>query len=204
MPKEKKMKVVISVNPYDFLTMSFGRGWASCQTIDKTNLRNNGNDNYQGCYSGGTVDLAEDESTIIMYLIPDNYDGVTPYKEDKIKRCLFYMGEDKFVQSRVYPDGRDGTDYTDISKQMCNAMYKFIEETEEELKDNWVRQSKEDVSMRNFVASASGKLHYADYFQYSDSCLVTNKKVGLQSSKKIIIGSQPTCLCCGGPNDYEG
>lgn len=202
-PMAKEMKVVLSVNPYDFFTMSFGSSWASCQTIDKTNKRN-GDNNYSGCYSGGTTDLAEDDSTVIMYLLPKDYDGDTPYKEDKIKRCLFYMGEDKFVQSRVYPDGRDGTDYTDVSKQMREIMENIINECSENVDSNmWIDKEKPDNDfMRMFVKKHYDKLHYSDYFEYPDIYVVRNKAIKL-NAKKIVIGSEPTCLCCGNSNSRE-
>lgn len=200
-PNEKKMKVVVSVNPYDFFTQSFGSSWASCMTIDKTNIRDNGSGNYEGCYSGGTTDYAEDESTVVMYLLPEDYDGTTPYKEDKIKRCLFFMGEDKFVQSRVYPDGRDGTDYTDIAKQMRGVMEDIINVCSENVdKTMWAEKEKVDNDfIRDFV-EREGRLHYQDYFEYRDIYVIRNKNVRL-NAKKIKIGhNSPTCLCCGNTN----
>ena len=200
-PNEKKMKVVVSVNPYDFFTQSFGSSWASCMTIDKTNLRYNGSGNYEGCYSGGTTDYAEDESTVVMYLLPEDYNGTTPYMEDKIKRCLFFMGEDKFVQSRVYPDGRDGTDYTDISKQMRNVMEDIINVCSENVdKTMWAEKEKVDNDfMKNFV-EGKGHLHYKDYFEYHDIYVIRNKNVKLNAKKIQIGNAHPTCLCCGDVN----
>lgn len=51
---------VLSVNPLDYLTMSFGNSWASCHTIDKTNKRNMPN-SYEGMYSSGTVSYMLDK-----------------------------------------------------------------------------------------------------------------------------------------------
>ena len=199
------MKAVISVNPYDYLTMSFGNNWASCHTIDKTNLRDKGgNHNYEGCYSGGTVDLAEDESTVVMYLLPEDYNGEEPYTQDKIKRCLFYMGEDSYIQSRVYPDGRDGTDFTDIAEDMRKIMNNVLSECNNELSE-WKTLSKEknEFAIRNYAETVRGSLHYPDYFNYADIFLVKNSITENREIKKIMIGSSPKCLCCGRTNYNE-
>ena len=54
---------VISVNPVDYLTMSIGKGWASCMTIDKDNIRRLCN-TYHGMYFGGTESYMLDASTV--------------------------------------------------------------------------------------------------------------------------------------------
>lgn len=199
-PKNKKMKMYVSLNTIDFYTESFGSGWASCQTIDKTNIRpNNGANHYEGCYSGATTDYAMDGSTIIVYLLPAEYEGNEPYIQDKIKRCLFYIGEDKIIQSRTYPDGRDGSDYTDMSKQLREYFEEILSECNTELGE-WEAKSKNEISMRDEVECARGKLHYTDYFQYSDIYKITNKKV-FPKGNKIIIGAKPVCITCGCTND---
>lgn len=204
-PKKKKMTVVISVNPLDYLTMSFGHRWASCQTIDKTNIRQNGSDNYEGMYSAGVIDLALDDATVVMYLIDPEENDDTPSLKDKIKRCLFYFEEDKFVQSRVYPDGRDGessTDFTDMSGQLRRIMEDVISTCNKELGE-WNENIKgSGFSVRDTIERDGNALHYADYNSYQDIWLVKNTKV-FNTSRKIHVGHTPFCLCCGETNDYE-
>jgi hypothetical protein len=52
--KERLLKFFISVNPLDYLTMSFGKSWASCHTIDKKNYRRMPG-GYSGQYCNGTM-----------------------------------------------------------------------------------------------------------------------------------------------------
>ena len=195
-PFKKKMQVVISLNPIDYLTMSFGYGWASCQTIDKTNERGNDN-NYEGCYSGGTVELGEDESTVVVYLLDADDKTETPYLNDKIKRCLFFMGEDKFVESRVYPDGRDGSDYTDTSRQLREVMTEVLEQcnniTE---KGGWEEETKTHFEMLYIKDNIINAYH--DFKEYPDIYSIRRK--GFDKFKRINVGGECTCLSCSGSN----
>ena len=56
----RKLDFVVSLNPYDYLTMSFGNSWSSCHTIDKRNRRGMPN-SYSGQYCGGTLSYMLDE-----------------------------------------------------------------------------------------------------------------------------------------------
>ena len=55
---------VLSVNPLDYLTMSFGNSWASCHTIDKNNKRGMPN-SYEGMYSSGTISYMLDSPSMV-------------------------------------------------------------------------------------------------------------------------------------------
>lgn len=80
---------IISWNPVDYYTMSFGNSWASCHTIDKKNIRR-GNENYSGCYSGGTISYMLDGVSVVFYTVDKQYDGEEFELQDKINRCMFH------------------------------------------------------------------------------------------------------------------
>ena len=80
---------VLSVNPLDYLTMSFGNSWASCHTIDKTNKRHMPN-SYEGMYSSGTVSYMLDKPSMVFYTVDAAYEGKDFWHEPKINRQMFH------------------------------------------------------------------------------------------------------------------
>ena len=110
---------VFSINPVDFLTMSFGNTWSSCHTIDKSNKRRSPGTHYHGMYCGGTLSYALDGTTIIVYSVDNGYDGTTGARwngilyrgfetQDKIIRNLIHYEGNVMVQARLYPQENDG------------------------------------------------------------------------------------------------
>ena len=91
-----KCHTVLSLNPLDYLTMSFGNSWASCHTIDKNNKRGMP-DNYSGCYSSGTISYMLDGSSMVLYTVDSKYDGDDYWTQSKINRQMFHWGEEKLV-----------------------------------------------------------------------------------------------------------
>lgn len=190
-PLEFKGTIVISVNPIDFWTMSFGYKWASCHTIDKRNLRM-ADHAYHGMYCGGTESYMLDESTIIVYMLPENFEG-KPELQDKIKRCVFYLGEDKIIQSRVYPDGRDGGD-SGIQAQLRAIMQKLISDIFDV--PNYWHLEKGTVAASSMINSDG--VHYRDYENYDDCNVSFMKRIdGFINRNRINVGHAPICPECG-------
>jgi len=192
-PTVTKGTAVISVNPIDFWTMSFGYHWASCHTIDKENRRRNEH-NYSGCYCGGTESYMGDKASIIFYFLPDTFNGDHPELEDKIKRCVFYLGEDKLIQSRVYPDGRDGGD-----KSLAGDIRAIMQKVVAQLWDvpNYWDLAKGNRACREVTRSYGP--HYRDYEHYSDCNVSYLKRIdGYKNVNRISIGTDRIiCPSCG-------
>ena len=186
--------LIVSVNPIDYWTMSFGNSWASCHTIDKRNKRRRDSmHNYEGFYCGGTESYMLDESTIMVYSLPEDWDGEHPELEDKIKRCVFYLGEDKLGQSRVYPDGRDGGEAS-----LAGDMRKSIQKLVSELFDvpNYWTNSKGTFACCEVIDSYG--VHYRDYEHYDDCNMSYMKRIdGYKNNIKIRVGHNPICPECG-------
>ena len=207
-PLKYERSIVVSVNPIDFWTQSFGFKWASCMTIDKENIRNITSNHYSGCYSGGTESYMLDGSTVITYIRPTesqlkdiNEEELPMEEQSKFKRCLFYLGEDKLVQSRVYPDGRDGGDES-LAAQIRKFMQGFISGLYN-VTNMWVIK-KGTTACCNVIDTASGASHYKDYANYSD-CNVSYLKRddGTTNSKRITVGSKIICPNCGNEHSSE-
>lgn len=198
-PQEVEKTFVISVNPIDFWTMSFGNSWASCHTIDKSGKRRKGNSsNYGGCYSGGTESYMLDDSSIITYYVDDDEDE--PYEmRDKIKRCVFYVGEDKLIQSRVYPDGRDGGD-----EGLPKVMREIVQYTFSQLLDTpnlWENKKGTEECTANILSYG---VHYRDYECYDDCNVSYLRRInGNLNHKRISVGANPICPCCGEEHESE-
>lgn len=190
-----KRHTIISINPIDYLSMSFGNSWKSCHTIDKFNDRNIGGEGWGGCYSGGTVSYMLDESSIVYYTVDKRYDGTDFEFEPKVNRCMFHLGEDKLVQGRVYPQTNDGdqTIYTEIRTIMQKVTAEMFG-----VDNYWIIAR--GTSACASVIYTKG-VHYPDYLNFSN-CNVSYLKP-TKNTKKIIVGHDPICPKCGKVHTYR-
>ena len=200
-PLEVKRWTIISVNPVDYLTMSFGNGWASCHTLDKDNNRN-ASGNYEGCYCSGTLSYMLDNCTLIMYTIDENYNGKEFCLEDKINRCNIHVGEDKFIQGRVYPDGRNADKETSIAGQLRAIMQTVLADCVKEA--NLWKVLKGTGNCRQIASSVYGATNYPDWKHYDDCNVSFLKRNGIElNTTTIKIGHKPICPNCGEEHTTE-
>lgn len=181
---------IISINPIDYLTMSFGNSWASCHTIDKENTRDMPN-SYEGQYSSGTISYMLDKVTMVFYTVSASYDGNEFFFQDKINRNMFHYGEDKLIQGRVYPQSNDSN---------CDNIYKDIREiVQKVIADclgipNYWATKKGTEEIRPYVWTQG--THYPDY-QYFNNCCISFPKEKESNYTRITIGHAPICISCG-------
>ena len=184
---------IISWNPVDYYTMSFGNSWASCHTIDKKNLRD-GDENYSGCYSGGTISYMLDEVSVVFYTVDKRYGGEEFELQDKINRCMFHIDPNKeyFVQGRVYPQDNDGEN--SIYRSIRNIMQKIISDSWG-VANLWQKPLRGRDNCEKVVCHCGA--NYPDYFYY-ENCnvsLLTGKDIG--EVERMDIGHTGICPCCG-------
>jgi hypothetical protein len=188
---------IISINPLDYLTSSFGHNWASCHTIDPDNLRHmDSSHNYHGMYMSGTLSYMLDGVTVVFYTVDSAYNGKEFWTQDKMQRNLFHFGEEKLVQGRVYPDGRDGGDES-YAGQFRAVMQKVLAECLN-IDNLWVRMK--NSNMRSLTESKG--THYRDYVEYPDPTISRLK--GSENMKRIVIGHEPICPNCGKEHHEKG
>ena len=202
-PVSYERDVYISVNPIDYWTMSLGYKWTSCHTFDKKNRR--GYDNsYSGCHSAGTESYMLDSASVIMYVGCDEKQLETYNEKDKpvcrqskFKRAVVYLGQDKAVIGRVYPDGRDGGD-EGISSQLRNIMQEVLA-TCLACTNMWtIRRGYADD-----VISGYGP-HYPDYSNCSDTVTCFLKRSpDYKNTNCIHVGHPAICPECGEEHDTE-
>ena len=191
---------IISVNPIDYLTMSFGNGWASCQTIDKENKRD-ADHAYEGMYCSGTLSYMLDSASFIMYTVNENYDGDDFCLQDKELRNVFHLGEDKLIQGRLYPDGRKADRETSMAGQFRNVMQKVISKCVGA--DNLWEIKKETDNCSSVIYTKG--THYPDYKHYDDCNVSFLKRNGLDNNmNRIVVGHNPICPVCGEEHRNEG
>lgn len=187
-PIKIKRHTILSVNPLDYLTMSFGNSWASCHTIDKTNRRGMP-DNYSGCYSSGTVSYMLDSTSMVLYTVDASYQGDEYWNEPKITRQMFHYGEDKLVQSRLYPQCNDSngeayTPYRNLVQEIIATVFNFP--------NLWTIKRGTEL-MQEFIDSCG--THYRDYYSFP-SCVMSRRK-GVENENHITVGANPICVECG-------
>lgn len=187
-PLTIKRHTVISINPLDYLTMSFGNSWASCHTIDKENKRRMPN-NYSGCYSSGTISYMLDPSSMVLYTSDSTYDGTDYWQQPKINRQMFHWGENKLVQGRLYPQDNDGsadayTPYRNIVQEVLSTCFEFT---------NLWTLTKGTSAAREYIDSYG--THYRDYESFSN-CTLSRIKDDTNENH-FVVGASPICVECG-------
>ena len=193
-PIKIKRHTVISVNPLDYLTMSFGNSWSSCHTIDKENLRGMPN-NYHGCFSSGTMSYMLDKTSFVFYTVSASYDGNEFWNEPKINRQMFHYGNDKLIQGRVYPQGTDEsggiyTQYRNVVQEQLALVFNFT--------NLWKLQKGTDAIKMNTESLGT---HYRDYLQFSSCTLSTLAES--DNTDRVVIGEKPICIKCGIRHNVE-
>jgi hypothetical protein len=174
----RKKKFIISVNPLDYLTMSFGVSWRSCHCIDG------------GGYQGGCLSYMLDQTSMVTFVI-DNLDGEI-HRTPKLYRQMVHYGNDLFVQNRLYPQGNDGA---------TNLYDKFRDFVVEEfstllgVSKKWKVECGRGTCDRK---TESEGIHYKDYL-YNNSCNVfypEERKTKI-SDYVVTIGHKGICTHCG-------
>ena len=193
-PLTIKRHTILSINPLDYLTMSFGNSWASCHTIDKENRRKMPN-NYSGCYSSGTISYMLDGSSMVLYTVDASYDGNEYWSQDKINRQMFHWGEEKLVQARLYPQDNDGcgdayTPYRNIVQGIMSTIFEFP--------NLWTLKKGTEEASRYIKSYGT---NYKDYYHYSN-CNLSRIK-GSENENKFVVGESPICIECGDRHSVE-
>lgn len=182
---KRKIKFFISVNPLDYLTMSFGKSWASCHTIDRDNVRNMPN-SYHGMYCGGTISYMLDSTSIITYVHNEMPEGV---ETGKIYRNMFHYGNGTLIQGRIYPQGKDGA--TDLYQTFRSIMQKEMSKMLGK-EDEWI-----DFGFDCEERTSTCGVHYPDYLNFEDCNVSHHKDIEGANNNVVCIGNERICPNCG-------
>lgn len=185
----RHLHFVISVNPLDYMTMSFGRSWASCHTIDKRNERHMPND-YSGMNCGGCTSYMLDGVSMVTYVL-DNVDEPI-HETGKIYRTMFHYNTEKYLmlQGRVYPQEKDGA--TDLYKTMRTFMQEEFANLLHLERNAWTMHRRIQESVYTIG------VHYPDYV-YNSNCVMCypGEKADIAHNATMDVGAEQICPCCG-------
>lgn len=190
----RNLDYVISVNPYDYLTMSFGVNWASCHTIDKRNIRRSTGSTYSGAYCGGTLSYMLDQSSIITYVVGKDEN---PQTSDKIYRNMFHYQNNVMIQGRIYPQGNDGS--TDLYAKFRDFMQTEFASLLELTENKWIIKRGTD-ECRSYSVSTGA--HYKDYLNFGN-CNACYPKELKDNIAIVNIGHYGICPYCGELHDLQ-
>lgn len=203
-PFQVTKHILISLNPVDYLSMSWGDNWGSCHDIDKEDKHNRNCSSYSGCYSSGTESYMLDGSSVVMFI--EGADAIQLAEERKEPvprkemRQMFHITDEKFIQGRLYP--YDQTDRGQNAEPEEYIQYREIMQSVlAELWDvpNLWTNKRGNVACGN--ETQSDGTHYRDYTHY-DNVNVSFLKNGTQD-KIIYIGHDPICPRCGEEHGEE-
>lgn len=183
---KRKLKFYISVNPLDYLTMSFGKSWSSCHTIDKNNERGMPN-SYSGMHCGGTMSYMLDGTSIITYV---HTHATEDHEEGKLYRNMFHFDNGTLIQGRVYPQANDGA--TDLYKTFRRFVQIEFTKLLNLNEDDWIRRS---VSCCENVVSYG--VHYRDYEHFSGCNTSYPREMPNAASNVVVVGHSRICPWCG-------
>ena len=192
---KRELDVYISLNPYDYLTMSFGNSWASCHTIDKQNVRDMPSF-YSGGYCGGTLSYMLDGVSIITFAVDKNGDV---QNDGKIYRNMFHFGNNMLVQSRVYPQSNDGgTDLYATFRDIVQEEFALMLG----LTNKWCHLGYRQECVNRITSHG---VHYPDYRNISDCNISCPEELltTINDDSGISVGHIGVCAYCGKPIDVS-
>ena len=189
---KRKVKFYISLNPLDYLTMSFGNSWSSCHTIDRENERNMPN-SYRGMHCGGTLSYMLDHTSIITYV---HNHATEDHEEGKIYRNMFHYDRGTLIQGRIYPQGNDGA--TDLYKEFRGVVQEEFSKLLGPNRNDWIKRTCDCCEN-----TASYGVHYADYLNFGE-CNVSYPREMPEAAHNVVkIGHERICPYCGDEVDDD-
>lgn len=116
-PKTEKKKLVISINPLDYITQSRGNSWSSCHAFNPY-----WDDSYSGCNKGATLTMMVDPSSVIAYIIDtDNTNNLWDVPKQNRQTIYISDNHDYIVQNVFYPQNQET-----LSKQVRNILQDIL------------------------------------------------------------------------------
>ena len=203
---EIQAKLVISINPIDFLSMSENAcNWRSCMGWSNS-----------GCYNAGTLEMMNSNVAAVAYLEANspfelhlNETGEVYNVPNKTWRSLVFIHKDILLLGKQYPYHNDNLspivlDFVrGLLKENLNWKYQFINQEYRDM----------DKIDGNFYLRDYFNLYYDKKRDHHSIFLYTNGMYNdiieahsphylccrnyVPKSKKICLSGPATCICCG-------
>ena len=171
--KETKT-IYLSINPYDFFTMSYGNGWSSCHGFD-------------GCHRSGGVSYALDEVSIISY--EENADSLKQYRQ-----MVYYNPNVALFISRSY-----GYPITNMLEAVKSGIANTLQ-----LPSNWIDCDTDYINKYFRTHNYSCHYSDYNFYYSEMSLFVNRDAIdGKIAINKGIIGHYAICFECGNYHDIS-
>lgn len=181
-------KFVMSIDPSAYLTMSNGNSWDSCHNLDG------------GCYRRGTLSYMNDESTVMTFIVPENWDEES---EDRYlsttpkyyRRVIMHDVDTKVtMQSRIYP-GYDNNQFYDAYGNKVISLLAECYAAGGETVEFTPHDAPHQSIFRRYDFG-----HYPDFAYGNSPTHVVGDKMPTPMQRKVIGGTN-YCLYCGSEFD---
>lgn len=182
---QKKLtgKLVLSIHPLDYLTMSDNKcGWSSCMSWKN-----------QGCYRMGTVEMMNSPMVIVAYL--DSKEpmmiGDLPWSNKKWRQ-LFVVNDKCIASIKGYPYKNSNLTKTALELLVNLAKKNWgIEYTSQKIDEEVII---EENFRTNFM--------YNDFYNTDDCYIYRNTEVNDFEFSQINYSGTAECMCCGKEIEY--
>ena len=188
--QKRNYRFLLSVNPADYLLMSYGNSWTSCHIIAPHISRSDGT--HGGCYKAGCLSYMVDKMTTISFVVPEKTTDEEITLKPKIARRVVFINNNElsYFASRIYPYAEN-----EVYRKM------FKETTETLLTDVFKGEVTESLGYGWRTASAyvvqEDDLHYPDYDRFSSTGDSAGFREGYAGSLHFTAGKKPFCIKCG-------
>ena len=177
---KRKMSFVISLNPLDYLTMSFGVSWISCHNIS------------HGGWKAGCLSYMLDRTSMVTFVINKTDEPI--HNIPKLYRQMYHYEDNLFIQNRLYPQGNDG------ATNLYDQFRSYIIEEFTDIMDvdcTWSVNTGVQECCAHIHSEGS---HYRDYNGRNDcSIFYPSNKASDIAAKVMTIGHKSICIKCGKP-----
>lgn len=221
-----KGKVYVSIDPFDFVTMSMNRSnWSSCHSLHSCGSNEDGVE--VGCYSAGIFSYMCDNVSAIAFKTDGEeykyeFNNRSIMAESKNWRQMIFIHPEReyFIASRQYPYKTEII--AKIIREMIEERIDNCKEVEEDKevndKNNKWKVSRKCYDNEKFVENSLFDksevsidcqedadcndsdievLHYNDILHDFTYQFIYQSKCNKEDLPKIYIGSNPNCVICG-------
>ena len=199
-----KAKLVLSINPIDFMSMSDNEcNWRSCMSWKN-----------DGCYRAGTLEMMNSNVAIVAYLeAPQtfsiyNAEGQQFIIPNKSWRSLFYVHKKILLAGKSYPYHNTELSIMvldwlrELVKKNLNWSYQFINQPYKDmqyLEGNFFLRDYFDVDFdkkkKHHCIFVYTNGMYNDIIEAHDEYMCCRNYV--DHSLKLCLSGPATCICCG-------
>lgn len=202
---EIQAKLVLSIHPLDFMSMSDNNcNWSSCMSWS-----------HNGSYRGGTLEMMNSNLAIVAYLegpqtfklnISEDESYVIP---NKSWRSLFYVHKNILLSGKSYPYHNDKITFEvldmlkDLVKENLNWDYQFGIQEYQDMKNLdgnfYVRDffnTQYDKKKNHHCIFVYTNCMYNDIIESHNPYYYCYRNY-VPRSIKLCLSGPPTCICCG-------